>query len=468
MSYIGVQTQNIVSPQFQREVVTGTGTDEYTLIQDVPGFNADNILVVVNNVMQEPNNAYTITADANGNPRVLNFNGTNLASTDSCYVQHKGIGTLNMTPAAGSVNAAALQDNLRSGSVDQKVGSDATNGSTRTTYTMSEAPLNANSISVFLNGVYQRPTTNYTVTGSSTVLTFTASLLAADEIDVHHHTIRSTVSHVPDGGVTSPKLDTNIQVAGTLGVTGNTTLSGTLAVNGNTTLGNASTDTVTIPGNLTVSGTTTTIDTTLESVDKLEVGANSSDYGAKINQAGSGNILQLQDGGVDKVVVADGGNTTFSGNVLVDTIAEKTSAGGVTIDGVKLKDNNIVIGDAGTIGSASDTDAIAIAANGKATFSAGIANAGTIDAGTLGSSVVFPSGTVIKSGFVTCSGSDVTNSTTTYEYATGVTSGAITFTAGNSILIQCQSRNYQWSGGNGGIKLQFSTVPVDVPPKLNP
>ena len=307
MSYIGAQTQNIVSPQFQREVVTGTGTDEYTLIQDVPGFNADNILVVVNNVMQEPNNAYTITADANGNPRVLNFNGTNLASTDSCYVQHKGIGTLNLTPAAGSVNAAALQDNLRSGSVDQKVGSDATNGSTRTTYTMSEIPLNANSISVFLNGVYQRPTTNYTVTGTTNVLTFTSSLLAADEIDIHHHTIRSTVSHVPDGGVTSGKLDTNIQVAGTLGVTGNTTLSGTLAVNGNSTLGNASTDTVTIPGNLTVSGTTTTIDTTLESVDKLEVGANSTDYGAKINQTGTGNILQLQDGGTDAFVVADGG-----------------------------------------------------------------------------------------------------------------------------------------------------------------
>ena len=86
MSYIGLQTQNIVSPQFQREVVTGTGTDVYTLVQDVPGFNADNITVVVNNVLQEPNNAYTITADSNGNPRVLNFNGTNLAATDECYV----------------------------------------------------------------------------------------------------------------------------------------------------------------------------------------------------------------------------------------------------------------------------------------------------------------------------------------------------------------------------------------------
>ena len=49
--------------------------------------------------------------------------------------------------------------------------------------------------------------------------------------------------------------------------------------------------------------------------------------------------------------------------------------------------SNIVIPDGGNIGSASDTDAISIAANGKPTFSAGIANTGTIDAGTIGTNV---------------------------------------------------------------------------------
>ena len=72
--------------------------------------------------------------------------------------------------------------------------------------------------------------------------------------------------------------------------------------------GATSTDTVTIAGNLTVDGTTTTLDTTLENVDKLEVGANSTDYGAKINQAGTGDILQLQDNGTNVFVVEDGGN----------------------------------------------------------------------------------------------------------------------------------------------------------------
>jgi len=69
-----------------------------------------------------------------------------------------------------------------------------------------------------------------------------------------------------------------------------------------------STGKITIAGDLEVNGTTTTLDTTLENVDKLEVGANSTDYGAKINQAGTGDILQLQDGGTTVFVVEDGGN----------------------------------------------------------------------------------------------------------------------------------------------------------------
>ena len=287
MSYIGIQSQNQISPQFSREVINGDGSaTSFTLIQDVPGFNADNIMVVVNNVIQEPVAAYTIKEDANGNPRVLDFGtGNVLSTTDECYVQHRGVGTLNMTPAAGSVNAAALQDNLRSGNVDSFT---ATAG--QTAFTLTETPLNAQSISVFVNGIYQKPTTNFTVSG--TTLTLTAGAVAGDEIDVIHHTIRTTVTHVADGSVTSGKLDTNIQVAGTLGVTGNVTASADLSV----------------AGNLTVSGTTTTIDTTVTTSDAMVINNAGTDVGLKINSTSTGNILQLQDGGVDKVVVADGGN----------------------------------------------------------------------------------------------------------------------------------------------------------------
>ena len=62
---------------------------------------------------------------------------------------------------------------------------------------------------------------------------------------------------IQDDAVTSAKLDTNIAVAGTLGVTGTTTLAAT-----------------TINGNLTVSGaTTTTVSETLQVEDKnIEMG----------------------------------------------------------------------------------------------------------------------------------------------------------------------------------------------------
>ena len=59
-------------------------------------------------------------------------------------------------------------------------------------------------------------------------------------------------------------------------------------------------------------------------------------------------------------------NNTISTN----SITEATSANGVTIDGVKLKDNGVIVGDGGTIGSASDTDAISISSGGYVVDSA--------------------------------------------------------------------------------------------------
>ena len=220
MSYIGVQSQNHVSPAFHREVVTPDGSASFfDLVQDVPGFNADNVLVVVNNVVQHPFDSYTIKADANGNPRRLDFAGTVPASTDVIYVTHRGVGSLNMTPAAGTVDSVALADNLRSGVVNSFTGSQATNSSTQLTLT--EAPLNAQSIMVYVNGVYQKPTTNYTVSG--TTLTFTGALVSSDEIDVHHLSIRTGVVHVADRSVTSDKLDDNITIRGNFTVSGTTT-----------------------------------------------------------------------------------------------------------------------------------------------------------------------------------------------------------------------------------------------------
>ena len=332
MSYIGVQTQNIVSPQFSREVINGDGSaTSFTLIQDVPGFNADNIMVVVNNVIQEPVAAYTITEDANGNPRVLDFGSGNvLSTTDECYVQHRGVGTLNMTPAAGSVNAAALQDNLKSGNVDSYTVTTAG----QTAFTLTETPLNVNTITVFVNGIYQKPTTNYTVSG--TTLTLTAGAVAGDEVDVIHNTIRTTVTHVADQSVTTgkiandavtgakiennPTIAGNLTVSGTTTLTGAATLSSTAAITGNTTVGGtlgvtgnvtASAD-LSVAGNLTVSGATTTINSTTLTVDDKNIEIASVDSPSDTTAADAGITIK---GTTDKTLQWKSATNSLSSNV---------------------------------------------------------------------------------------------------------------------------------------------------------
>ena len=331
MSYIGIQTQNQISPQFSREVINGDGSaTSFTLIQDVPGFNADNIMVVVNNVIQEPVAAYTITEDANGNPRVLDFGSGNvLSTTDECYVQHRGVGTLNMTPAAGSVNAAALQDNLKSGNVDSFTGAGSVSGG-NSSFTLTETPLNVNCISVFVNGVYQKPTTNYTVSG--TTLTFVGATSGSDEIDVHHHTIRTTVTHVADQSVTTgkiandavtgakiennPTIAGNLTVSGTSTLTGNSTVGGTFGVTGISTLtGNVTAGgNLTVTGNLTVSGTQTTINTaTLDVEDKnIEIAKVSSPSDTTAADAG----ITIK-GATDKTLLWKSATNSLSSNVKV-------------------------------------------------------------------------------------------------------------------------------------------------------
>ena len=277
MSYIGVQAQNHVSPAFHREVVTPDGSASFfDLVQDVPGFNADNVLVVVNNVVQHPFDSYTIKADANGNPRRLDFAGSVPASTDVIYVTHRGVGSLNITPAAGTVDATALADNLRSGVVNSFTGSQHTVASGNSTFTLTEAPLNAQSIMVYVNGVYQKPTTNYSVSG--TTLTFVGQVVSSDEIDIHHLSIRTGVTHVADRSVTSDKLDDNI----------------------------------TIRGNLTVSGATTTINSTTLTVDDKNIEIASVDSPTDVTAADAGITIK---GATDKTLQWKSATNSLSSNV---------------------------------------------------------------------------------------------------------------------------------------------------------
>jgi hypothetical protein len=57
------------------------------------------------------------------------------------------------------------------------------NGST-SAYTLSETPTNANSVMVFVDGILQKSSTNYGISGAT--LTFTANVANGAEIEVKH------------------------------------------------------------------------------------------------------------------------------------------------------------------------------------------------------------------------------------------------------------------------------------------
>ena len=100
--------------------------------------------------------------------------------------------------------------------------------------------------------------------------------------------------------------DGSLNIAGTVAVnvTGDATgLTGTPDI----TVGTVNASSAVISGDLTVNGTTTTLDTLLTEVDKLEVGANNTNVAVAITQSGSGDILRLYDSGTQVVTVKDGG-----------------------------------------------------------------------------------------------------------------------------------------------------------------
>lgn len=103
----------------------------------------------------------------------------------------------------------------------------------------------------------------------------------------------------------------------------------------------------------------------------------------------------------------DNSNTTFAGNVLIPdagTIGSASSTSAMTIasTGIVTFADDIVIKDAGTIGSASSTSAMTIASTGIVTFVDDII---IKDVGTIGSSTTPGAITVAANGNVTFSGS---------------------------------------------------------------
>ena len=72
-----------------------------------------------------------------------------------------------------------------------------------------------------------------------------------------------------------------------------------------------------VTNNLTVDGTTTTLDTKLVEVDKIEVEADSTNVAIAVTQTGSGDLIRLYDGATQRVTVDDEGRVGIGSDIPV-------------------------------------------------------------------------------------------------------------------------------------------------------
>ena len=202
MSYIGVSIENKVAPNFVKEdFVAGGSSADFTLTFEVQGANPENIMVVLNNVLQEPTVAYSVVADASGDAKILRFTETP-PSGDEIYVVHRNHSQIVRTPPTNSVGLTQLQSALQTFTHDTFTG----DGST-TAFTTSKSMPSSTGVLVFVDGILQKSGTHYNTSG--TTLTFTSAPDTSAEIDVRHLTFVSANVKVADNSVTTASIQDN-------------------------------------------------------------------------------------------------------------------------------------------------------------------------------------------------------------------------------------------------------------------
>ena len=190
MAYIGVTVQNQLNPAFLKEDFVGNGSaTQFTLTNEVPGANEDNVMVVVSNIVQEPTTAYTIELDGNSQGKIVKFSAAP-NNGEKIYVVHHGLATVQRSVPQGSVGLNQLAPQLKSFTTDTFTG----NGSA-TQFTMTEAPASGSEM-VFVDGILQKSSTNYGISG--TTLTFTSAPAASAEIEEKHLRLRTVVRRGTD------------------------------------------------------------------------------------------------------------------------------------------------------------------------------------------------------------------------------------------------------------------------------
>ena len=218
MAYIGQNPIDAFRGLASYDTFTGDGsTTTFDLTKVAPDGGQNDILVVVNNVIQEPgvSKSYTLGVDGNGDYKRVTFN-TAPESADEIYIINPGRTTALLQVSDNAITAAKLNVSAITGQTElatvaadddvllivdtsvgtlkkiQKsniattltysVGSETGDGST-VAFTINSGRAVAN-VLVIVNGVVLVPTTDYTI--ASTTLTFNTAPLSGAEIQIRY------------------------------------------------------------------------------------------------------------------------------------------------------------------------------------------------------------------------------------------------------------------------------------------
>jgi hypothetical protein len=245
-------------------------TATFTLSRAV-SFPTD-IEVFVENVQQEPITSYSVVGTS------LTFTEAPPTGTNNVYVVYRNYQTgAQITLPDGSVTYNKLANNIRLFTTDN-----FTSNGTVSTFSLSEQPADANTVLVTVDGIVQRATEHYGLSGKT--ITFTSTPASNSLISIRHLGFRTTttVTAIPPGTSFSNPVITNgmsitgnVSIAGTLDVAGyaNTaTFEDTLGVAANCTTLSGSTqvtyrsNTAAITVGMLVTGATINIGTTVTSI----------------------------------------------------------------------------------------------------------------------------------------------------------------------------------------------------------
>ena len=220
-------------------------------------------------------------------------------------------------------------------------------GDGSTGYTLDRAVANGKELLVYINNVKQEEGSGKAYTASGTTITFSDAVASTDSCYVVF--LGSAVQTVvpPDGSVSSAKLDTNIAVSGTLGVTGAVTANAGVVVD-----------------NITIDGT---------EID-LSSGDLTVDVAGNVILDADGGYVQFKDGGTEhfRIFTDNSGDVNFNsmvsdkdihfhgndgGSDVLALALDMSDAGAATLNnGLTLTDGDLTVASGHGINFAATSD----------------------------------------------------------------------------------------------------------------